>query len=64
MTWDDESSDPNEHYWKQYDSIEEAVVDSGEVEVFVAHPKSIGRYKRSQIKVVQVKRRKKKKVKR
>lgn len=53
----------DEQYWNQFDSLEEAVTYEGgsaPVEVYVATPKRIGRFKRKHV-LIRVKNRKKRK---
>lgn len=64
FTWNEESADPDEHYWQQWDSLEDAVSEYGNigVEVFTAELRSIGKFKRAVVNV-RMKAKKKKAVK-
>lgn len=58
MVW--EGDDSQEKYWNQYETLEDAVSDKGDgVDVYVAEPRFLGRYKRS-VNVLKVPRGKKK----
>lgn len=55
--WDDSSSDPGEHFWMSYDSLEDAVAsnDGGAVEVYKAEYEPMGVFEMAPKKVVKVK---------